>query len=350
MEKNEDAIKQQQQQMMMYQQQWQKNCMISQITQSIYNLDSINVIKMLAGSFMSALNSMYNQYSSQMLTSKILEAIKSIDDEDTLLTAQNCLVQAQNLTTSIRASTFMGGGMGMNPQMNMMGGMGMGMPGMMGGMGMNPQMNMMGMGMMNPMMGGMGMGMNTFFGNQNNQSTAEGVDKKAAAINYISNGIYSADPLIYLATMLNAGIDFNVQNDASLDDLIKKCLYSGIVCACNTNPNALNFLYNLVQQLVMTDYYKNQQNGQNSQPNMMGGMGMMNPMMGGMGMGMPGMMGGMGMGMMPPMMNGMDASGMGMNPQMNMMGGMGMMNPMMGGMGMGMPGMMGPTMMPGMGC
>ena len=360
MEKNDEALKQQQQQMMMYQQQMQKNYMINQITQTIRNLDTINVLKMLSGNCMQALTSMYNPYCMQMLQNQILEAIKSIDDEDVLVAAQNALVQAQNMTTSMRANAFMGGGMGMSMGMSGMGGMnGMGM---MPGMGMNPQMGMgMGMPGMNPMMGmgGMGMGgmgmmpgmgmpgmmgMNAFFGNQPNQQTTatpDGVDKKTAALNYITQGIYSADPLIYLAAMINAGIEFDVSNNKNLDELVKNCISYGIMYAANSNTSTLYLLYNLIQRLAMSDYYQHQQNGQGGQPNMMG----MNPMMG-MGMGMPGMMGGM-----MPMMNGMDASGMGMNPQMGMGMGMPGMNPMMGMGGMGMmPGMMGGTMMPGMGC
>ena len=330
MEKNDEALKQQQQQMMMYQQQMQKNYMINQITQTIRNLDTINVLKMLSGNCMQALTSMYNPYCMQMLQNQILEAIKSIDDEDVLVAAQNALVQAQNMTTSMRANAFMGGGMGMSMGMSGMGGM--------NGMGMMPGMGMPGM-----------MGMNAFFGNQPNQQTTatpDGVDKKTAALNYITQGIYSADPLIYLAAMINAGIEFDVSNNKNLDELVKNCISYGIMYAANSNTSTLYLLYNLIQRLAMSDYYQHQQNGQGGQPNMMG----MNPMMG-MGMGMPGMMGGM-----MPMMNGMDASGMGMNPQMGMGMGMPGMNPMMGmgGMGMGgmgmMPGMMGGTMMPGMGC
>jgi len=319
---------------------------------------------------------------SQQLQKQILDFISDVDDETALVNAQSALVSAINMTNTTRSNMMMGGGMpgmGMNMGMGMpgmMGGMGMGMPNMMcgmPGMGMNPMMGGMGM---NPMMGGgmpgmgmnMGMGMpgmNTFNQSQSQQSQdANGVDKKATALNYIKNMIWNADPVIYIWSLLNSGLEIDVSADKAFDSNFKTCLVYGAYYAGYNSVHALQFIYTAIYNLVASDYQQRlmQQSGGNNaqqQTNMMG----MSPMMMG-GMGMPGMMGGMGM---PNMMGGMP--GMGMNPMMGgmmpmangmdqMMGGgmpgmgmnMGMGMPgMMGGMGMGMPNMMcGATMMPGM--
>lgn len=98
-------------------------------------------------------------YTSQQLSTRILQMIEDANDDNFCIRAQNILLNAMNLTNQIRSNLMMqGGNAGMNPMMGMGMSMGMnygmGMPGMMGGM--NP---MMGMGMGMPGMMGMNYGM-----------------------------------------------------------------------------------------------------------------------------------------------------------------------------------------------
>jgi hypothetical protein len=346
---NQEELQKQKQMMEQQQLMWRRQMMLQQAVGVIRNIDKKTVLDTLS----KQVGSMFcpNMWVSNQLTQKIVTMLENTPEYDEIaVSVQNVLVNACNLTNTVRSQMMMGGMGGMmNPMggMNMMGGMGMMNP-MMGGMNMNP---MMGMGMMNPMMGGMGMmgmGMNPMMGMQQPTPTSDATDDNArkieAAKQYIKNYAFNADPLIFLILLGNQlGLTIDFTNDKNFEELIVQALNASLMWMMQSNPMLFQQVYYVINQLYVTDYYSKMNNGGNNnaqQMNPMMGMGMMNPMMGGMGM--------MGMGMNPMMgmQNGFDMNSM-MNP---MMGGMGMMgmNPMMGMGGMNMMGMQGTMSMPGM--
>ena len=354
---NQEELQKQQQFMQQQQAMMQKYQMLQFIGYVIKSLDKKDILQTISRQIGPVLYCA-DPYTSQQLSTRILQMIEDANDENFCIRAQNILLNAMNLTNQIRSNLMMQGGNGaMNP---MMGGMGMGMSmGMMGGMGMPGMMGgmnpMMGMGMGMPGMMGMNYGMGMMGMNQMQQPTnTQAEDNKAEnAKNYLKTYIYQTDPIIYLTLIINDGVEIDFTEDKVFEDILTNALFNSICNMSNRNPMIFNNLYYVAQSLYQTDYYaKMNKNGNGQQQpmnfGMMGGMGMpgmmggMNPMMGmGMPMGMPGAMNGM--------MTGFDMNGMGgMNP---MMGGMGMGMPGMMGMNFGMmnmPGMTGTTAMPGM--
>ncbi len=357
-EEQQKMMEQQRQYMMQQQKMMQKQMYSQQIYGALSQVSAFKVLK-TAASYGIRFNLDYN--SKSVLAQKLYQAFivsNKSENEEEWTTLANATMAAYQQTMQQMLFQHQMGGMQQMPGMNpgMMGGMGMGMPMMGNGFGgampgMNPMM-MGGMqgGMMpgmNPGMMGMGMGM-PMMGMQQPaaQATKDGEKPNNVANlkSYVAGNIFNVDPIIFMSTLMNNGVDFD---DSSLESVLGQALTASIYYM---DDNTLMYFY----QVVLSLYTMTMQQGKdgNAAPNQQNamGMGMMNPMMGGMGMQMmgmnpmmmggmqqmpgmnPGMMGGMGMGMPMPMMgNGFGGAMPGMNPMM--MGGMqgGMMPGMNGG-------------------
>ena len=294
---NQEELQKQKQMMEQQQLMWRRQMMLQQAVGVIRNIDKKTVLDTLS----KQVGSMFcpNMWVSNQLTQKIVTMLENTPEYDEIaVSVQNVLVNACNLTNTVRSQMMMGGMGGMmNPMggMNMMGGMGMMNP-MMGGMNMNP---MMGMGMMNPMMGGMGMmGMNPMMGMQQPTPTSDATDDNArkieAAKQYIKNYAFNADPLIFLILLGNQlGLTIDFTNDKNFEELIVQALNASLMWMMQSNPMLFQQVYYVINQLYVTDYYSKMNNGGNNNAQQM------NPMMGGMNMmGMQGTMS------MPGMNNG----------------------------------------------
>jgi len=157
---NQEELQKQQQFMQQQQAMMQKYQMLQFIGYVIKSLDKKDILQTISRQIGPVLYCA-DPFTSQQLSTRILQMIEDAGDEKFCIRAQNILLNAMNLTNQIRSNLMMQGGnmnpgmmCGMNPMMGM--GMSMGMPGMgmMGGM--NP---MMGMGMGMPGMMGMNYGM-----------------------------------------------------------------------------------------------------------------------------------------------------------------------------------------------
>jgi hypothetical protein len=333
---------------------------INQIVQGLYNVDPLEVIRMI---------NCYHNVSflplEQNERNYLLQLIGSIlNDPNSDFTVESwknlvsVLNTAINLTRNIQTNMIGGGGYYQNQYGAPMGNMGMSM----GGMGYPGPMGGMGMPMGNPygMMGGPQMGMGYqypgSFGYQPQPQKSQDAglseeEKDKAAIaefkNVFATWIWQTDPIVFLNSLIFANYELKPSENKDLENALRQAIANSL---WRVHDNTLSIFYNVVSVLCANEYQKKfQDNKQNQQFNNMGfqypgmQMGGMTPPMNGMGMGMPmnGMpMGNMGMPMGmnqygAPMGNmGMQMPGMGMPGMQMPMGGM---TPPMNGMGMGMP-------------
>ena len=357
-EEQQKMMEQQRQYMMQQQKMMQKQMYAQQIYGALSQVSAFKVLKAAAGYGM-RFNLDYN--SKSVLAQKLYQAFivsNKSENEEEWTTLANATMAAYQQTMQQMLFQHQMGGMqgGMMPGMNPgMMGMGMGMPmmgngfggampGMMGGMqcGMMPGMNpMMGMGM------GMNMGMNPMMGGMQQpaaQATKDGEKPNNVANlkSYVAGNIFNVDPIIFMSTLMNNGVDFD---DSSLESVLGQALTASIYYM---DDNTLMYFYQIVLSLYTTSVQQGKDgNAAPNQQNIMS-MGMMNPMMG---MQMPG---NFAMGLNNNAQNNVMGFGMNMGcgmpmGMMNPMMGMGMGMPMMGnGFGGAMPGMMGMQQMPGM--
>ena len=149
---NQEKLNQQEQQRQQYAAMFQRMNQLSFIGGVIRSLDKKDILQTFSKQLGPVLYCT-DAYTSNAMSSRILDMILDYSEKpEFFINAQTLLLNAVNLTNSVKSNLMMGG-VGMNPAMM---GMNSGMMGMggMNMMGMNPMM--MGMGGMN-MMGGMGM-------------------------------------------------------------------------------------------------------------------------------------------------------------------------------------------------